>query len=86
MAKKVYVKPEIFFENFSLSQHIAGGCNVAPNSEALGMTGAGPNGGIGYVFSSTCDVPIVNAGGDGEYNGVCYQVMSDDAWGTLSNS
>lgn len=32
---KTYVKPELYYENFELSQHIAG-CNLTMNVETLG--------------------------------------------------
>ena len=33
--KKVYSKPEIYFESFSLSQYIAAGCEVKPGDPEL---------------------------------------------------
>lgn len=37
---KTYVKPELFFESFELSQHIAG-CNLRLNSEVQACTASG---------------------------------------------
>ena len=71
--KKAYSKPQIYFESFSLSQNIAAGCEITdPKDERLYFTG------LGYAFSSSCDVPMTDAGGDGEYNGICYHVFSNN--------
>lgn len=76
--KKAYVKPEIVFESFSLSQCIAAGCEITdPKDPLLLVTGAGLNGGDGYAFSTSCDVDYTNGGGDGEYGSVCYHVPGE---------
>ena len=88
--KKVYSKPEIFFESFSLSQNIASDCEVKPGDSILEFTGAGAGlggGSVGYAFSATnCDVDVTNGGGDGEYNGVCYHVFSNNGTVNVFNS
>lgn len=77
--KKVYSKPEIIFESFSLSQNIAAGCEITdPKDPILAMTGVGPGGSVGYAFSTSCDVDVTNGGGDGEWNGVCYHVFNNN--------
>jgi len=74
--KKVYSKPEIVFENFSLSTNIAGDCEEKTNllsSNICGMDFSGLN-----VFlegiTGCSDIKIGNVGGDGEFNGICYHV------------
>ena len=73
--KKVYEKPEIVFENFSLSTNIAAGCEYTdPNHPDLFFSG------MGYAFTSeaNCGYPIPNeVGGDGDFNGICYHVPSE---------
>lgn len=71
--KKIYSKPEIAFESFSLSQNIAAGCEYTdPKHPDLYFTG------IGYAFTTGCDVKFSDGGGDGEYNGICYHVPTDN--------
>lgn len=79
--KKVYTKPEIFYESFSLSQNIAGDCEEKtnnPSNNACAFDFSGIN-----VFLSSmagiCDGIQVNPdsyGGDGEFNGFCYHVFT----------
>lgn len=87
--KKMYSKPEIFFENFSLSTNIAGNCNHPfrgfaqfvcgiPDSNGLGMNIFDPN-----AAGSTCAIP--GDGMDDTYDGFCYHI-STNAEGTLFNS
>jgi len=71
--KKAYEKPEILFEDFSLSTHIASDCEYKPKDDALYLPGEG------FVFVEGCDVPMIGEiGGDGEYNGICYHVVKDN--------
>jgi len=85
--KKVYSKPQIVFESFSLSQNIAAGCEITdPKDPILAMTGAGPDGGVGYAFSISCDVDVTNGGGDGGYNSVCYHVFNNNGAMNLLSS
>ena len=67
--RKAYEKPQILFEDFSLSASIASGCEYEPDDPMLELPGEG------FVFVEKCGVPVVgNIGGDGEYNGICYHV------------
>lgn len=74
--KKTYSKPEIFFENFSLSTSIAGNCDVIiglPSQFACGIPDE--NGTGSTIFSSgNCTFP-----GDENtmYDKFCYHVPSD---------
>ena len=78
--KKVYIKPQICFESFSLSTNIAGGCDfpftgaaqdicAIPDGNGLGMGVFNPS-----VAGSECIIP---GNDDSEmYNGFCYHVPS----------
>lgn len=74
--KKVYSKPEIVFESFILSQSIAAGCEYTdPNHVDLYMNGKG----FAFTTEANCAYKVTNqAGGDGEFNGICYHVFSTD--------
>lgn len=73
--KKVYSKPEIVFESFSLSQNIAAGCEFISD-----VKGGGLNFGSFVLFfndaSSPCtgDGRVTSEGGDGQYDKICYHV------------
>lgn len=85
--KKVYSKPVIIFESFSLSQNVAAGCEITnPKDPALLFNGMGPNGTDGYAFTESCDVDMSVGGGDGECNGICYHVFSSNGGMNLHNS
>ena len=67
--KKTYEKPQILFEDFSLSVSIAANCEYKPKDDALFLPGEG------FVFVEGCDVPMVgDIAGDGAYNEICYHV------------
>ena len=81
--KKAYSKPEIVFENFSLSTNIAGDCETKTNLLSNNVCGIEFTG-LGTVFLDTmggCNgengYPIDSVGGDGEFNGICYHVPAD---------
>lgn len=82
--KKAYSKPEIVFESFSLSQNIAAGCEYTdPKDPDLEFTG------LGFAFTSeaNCSYQVPNqVGGDGEYNGICYHVFTNNGAVNLHNS
>ena len=79
--KKAYSKPQIMFENFTLSTNIALGCNLLNVSHAPKEQGCGliisDRKDKGVLFNSTYDCSI-NAD-DGNYNGICYHVPEDYA-------
>lgn len=80
--KKVYSKPVIIFESFSLSQNIAAGCEITdPKDERLLFTG------LGYAFIESCEYMVddITVGGDGSFNGICYHVFTDGSM-NLHNS
>lgn len=76
--KKIYLKPEIMFESFTLSENIAGNCELKtnlPSSDA--GCGYPTRGGVVFVeqIISACDTPP-NNGGD-VHDGFCYHNPSD---------
>lgn len=77
--KKAYEKPEIMFENFTINVNIAADCDIKtglPTNNTCGMDFSGE-----MVFltgmGGCSDTAIDAVGGDGEYNGICYHVMSN---------
>lgn len=69
--KKLYSKPEIVFESFTLSNAIAAGCEYTnPQHEDLKMSDGT------YMFTSegNCGSWVDEAGGDGAYGNICYHV------------
>ena len=75
--KKAYSKPDIVFENFSLSTNIAAGCEVKTNF-AQNQCGYKFAPGIVIFLEGVngCVKPVVD--GDGQFNGICYHNPSDD--------
>ena len=76
--KKVYTKPEIFFDDFSLSQNIAGDCEEKIDTQARGQCGL--DFGSFVVFLGTVGTKCTGDGivdgtdGDGQYGNICYHV------------
>ena len=80
--KKAYSKPEIMFEDFSLSASIANGCDVRVTNQSQNTCGYELRTG-GTVFFTTVsgcyytkDPTTHNDIIDGDY-GVCYHVPTD---------
>lgn len=74
--KKIYTKPEIIFEDFSLSTNIAGDCELDTSLQSPDECGYQlRTGEIVFLSKETgCDtVPV-----DGAYNGYCYHVPTED--------
>lgn len=76
--KKVYTKPEIMFESFTLSTNIAAGCQFIVNNASQGVCGylpdRDPTGKNIFTSEITgCQRTEV----DGGYNGICYHVPTD---------
>lgn len=78
--KKVYRKPQIMFEDFTLSTNIAAGCEEKTNLPSVNQCGVLMSGLYVFIEGMTgCgDFPIQGTGGDGEANGICYQVPSGE--------
>lgn len=74
--KKVYSKPEIFFEDFTLTTNIAGDCEHKTNTPSSYQCGVNASGINVFLEGMTgCeDFEVVAVGGDGEFNNICYHV------------
>ena len=71
--KKVYEKPEIMYEDFSLSTSIAVGCEVdTPLPTYEENCGYPIRGGVVFMTGTDCTHPPQTE--DGEDNGFCYHV------------
>lgn len=72
--KKTYVKPQIVFDSFELSQSIAAGCRFLSNHE-YGACALDPGDGVPTIFadSSICDYIKI----PGEYNEFCHHNPDD---------
>ena len=77
--KKVYSKPQIMFESFSLSQNIAAGCEEKTHTPAARACAVDFSGLKLFLegMSGCSDITVANQGGDGEFNGICYHVFTD---------
>lgn len=78
--KKAYSKPEIVFENFSLSTNIAGDCEVKtwlPSNNTCGMEFTGIDGNVFLTDMNGCAFQV-GEGGDGEFGNICYHVPYGD--------
>lgn len=74
--KRTYTKPEIVFEDFTLSTNIAAGCEVRTDTQARGQCGYAWGGKVLFLDGvAGCSDIIKN---DGEFfNGLCYHNPSD---------
>lgn len=76
--KKVYIKPEIMFEDFTLSTNIAGDCEGEfVNNATKGACAVIGTGGV-MIFSENMGVCEFTPGAFGQaddtWNGLCYHV------------
>ena len=85
--KKTYVKPEIVFENFSLTQNIAGGCEGIVDNPSKGncaVIGSGNQ----FIFDGSigqCEFSPEELNGESDkWNGFCYHVPTE--YNNLFNS
>lgn len=81
--KKLYTKPNIMFEDFSLSTSIAGNCEGIVGNPSKGSCAVLGSGNI-RLFDSSVGVacqfsPEQLGGAAGMYNGMCYHVPSDSS-------
>lgn len=77
--KKVYTKPEIMFEDFSLNNSITAGCEkIAQAAENACAYKVVTSGGTFNVFTTVMTGICNTYGQEGEngaiYNGICYHV------------
>ena len=78
--KKRYEKPEIVFEDFTLSTNIAGDCETKTNLPSNSTCGLNFSGLMVFLdgMNGCSDIEIDNVGGDGDFNGLCYHVPTGD--------
>lgn len=76
--KREYSRPDIIFEDFSLSAAIAAGCGEKTNTPSQYSCGLdfGPG---GMVFTQDVSGCTIQVGDNGEYNGLCYHVFCDES-------
>ena len=78
--KKTYIKPEIFFDSFSLSTNIATNCEVTFDLASRGSCGIPDDNDTGMnIFDlgtgGTCTAP---GKGSETYDGLCYHVPTEN--------
>ena len=79
--KKAYTKPEIMFEDFSLSVNIAGDCRWIIDNQSSGNCGLDFGDLViflGEYTGCTSNDGVKVDGDDGSYNGICYHVPHPD--------
>ena len=78
--KKTYSKPEIMFEDFSLSTNIAS-CGTKIEGQSSGNCAYVVKNEFTTSYIFTSDIPDVctTPEADGEYNGICYYTVADSA-------
>lgn len=88
--KKTYQKPEILFEDFSLSVNIAGDCSIRTNTPSEGTCAYEIKVGFATwnVFTDAVAACTTKESRDGSadeiYNSICYHVPYDNS--SLFNS
>lgn len=75
--KKVYEKPEIMFEDFTLTTNVAGDCEVKTNIPSNNTCGLDFSGLMVFMTGmSGCSDIQVDEGKD--FDGICYHVPTAD--------
>lgn len=69
--KKVYSKPQILFESFTLSANIAAGCEVKTNTPSQYQCAYGEDDFGQPIFVEGVTACVSKPQG-GDYNGICY--------------
>lgn len=67
--RKAYSKPEIFFEDFSLTTNIAANCDVKTNTPSLDACGVDMGGDMVMLDKVTGCITKIT---DGYYDSLCY--------------
>lgn len=75
--KKTYSKPEIMFENFSLSTNIAAGCELTTNLPSVNECGYPTRGGNVFLVTITGCTYTPPEDSDDMYNGFCYHTPAE---------
>lgn len=76
--KKVYTKPVIVIEDFSLSTNIAGNCDVIIDTQSSGMCGLDFGGTMIFITDYAGCQDFEVSPDDGQYNGICYHVPTSN--------
>ena len=86
--KKAYSKPEIMFEDFTLTNSITVGCKALVGAPTAGQCAYEviTSRDTKYIFTDTMTGICTSTESDDEYNGLCYHVCGPDAEGALFNS
>lgn len=86
--KKAYSKPEIMFEDFTLTNSITVGCAALVGAPTAGQCAyeVVTSKGSKYIFTTGMTEICTSPESDDEYNGLCYHVFSPEATGALFNS
>ncbi len=76
--KRAYSRPDIIFEDFSLSTAISAGCGEKTNMPSQNSCGMdfGP---AGMVFTQQVSGCTIKVEDDGVFNGLCYHVFCDES-------
>ena len=82
--KREYSKPQIMFEDFTLSTNIAASCDRIvnnPTQGACGIPGSAPGMDVFSAGIQGCTISegIVDGVADGMYDGFCYHVPNDNS-------
>lgn len=76
--KKVYSKPEILFEDFTVTTTISAGCDKKVNStENVCVVEFAPGMNLFTSDVGACDTPIADGSDDYGNDGLCYHVPED---------
>ena len=76
--KKVYSKPEIMFEDFSLNNSITVNCEkIAQAAEYECSYKVHTSDGTMNIFTSSAPRVCTDVEADGAYNGICYHVPTE---------
>ena len=75
--RKAYSKPEIFFEDFSLTTNITAGCEYIANATENKCGYSVANSGIVVCADTAYCTYTQGVTDDKSYNGVCYNNPSD---------
>ena len=83
--KKMYSKPVIMFESFTLSTNIAGDCSEPfVNNASKGSCGVLTSSGAAIFVDRTTGCSIPDSDKDDMYDGLCYHVPTE--YNALFNS
>ena len=76
--KKVYMKPEVVFEDFSLSTNIASGCEIKTNTPSQGTCAYGEDTDFGVAIFLDSVAACTYHQAEGEFNKICYHTFENN--------